>query len=580
MVKGNVIFLSTGNAARSQIAEGFARIVAPQGVEVFSAGTDPQSKIHPLAIEVMKGFEIDISQQSPQSISSHKNQLFNLAVALDGSPLKEASLLPGSPAVIHWKLPELNGSDDTAKKAFSDCAEKIRLAVNSLFDFGYYEVIAGQQRNFISLLNSVSNATLAHDVNRKIFFISEKVAELIGADPLDLIGKDCHEVFNPRLCGENCSFCTPGIQPDISKKSYATVYHTVDGIRKEFGATTIPLKNLDGSFNGIVLSLEDNTKLASLERKLNQQTSFRGIVGCDHQMMQIFQQIRDVALYDYPVHIHGETGVGKELIAQAIHDESTRKTGPFVPINCGALPEGLVESELFGHVKGAFSGAIRDKKGRIEIARGGTVFLDEVADLPKTIQVKLLRFLQEGALEKVGSEKAVNVNTRVISATNKDLKHEVKKGNFREDLYYRLCVIPFDIPPLRKRKNDILILCEHFLEKIHDIYPGKTYEISGEAMSLLMEYNWPGNVRELENVIRFATVKSRDGAITPQDLPLEFQSNENLMQQRGPSKKLNAETVKNALIQTGGNKAKAARVLGVGRATLYRFLNEHPELSN
>jgi transcriptional regulator with GAF, ATPase, and Fis domain len=178
--------------------------------------------------------------------------------------------------------------------------------------------------------------------------------------------------------------------------------------------------------------------------------------------MTVFRQIRDVAGYDYPVHISGETGTGKELVAEAIHNESHRSGAPFVPINCGALPESLIESELFGHVKGAFSGALRDKKGRFELADQGTIFLDEIAELSKQMQVKLLRFLQDGMFEKVGGEKTVHVNVRVISATNKDLKKEIKLGSFRKDLFYRLNVIPIHLPPLRERRNDIPLLIDHF----------------------------------------------------------------------------------------------------------------------
>ena len=182
-------------------------------------------------------------------------------------------------------------------------------------------------------------------------------------------------------------------------------------------------------------------------------------------MIKVFQQIINVAEYDYPVHIFGETGTGKELVAEAIHKESPRKDGPFVPINCGAMPEGLVESELFGHVKGSFSGAIRNKKGRFELADGGTIFLDEVAELSKHMQAKLLRFLQDGKFEKVGGEKTVRINVRVISATNKDLKEEMKANRFRDDLYYRINVLPISLPPLRKRKSDIPLLVDHFLKQ-------------------------------------------------------------------------------------------------------------------
>jgi transcriptional regulator with PAS, ATPase and Fis domain len=295
-------------------------------------------------------------------------------------------------------------------------------------------------------------------------------------------------------------------------------------------------------------------------------------------MVEVFRQIKDVSGYDYPVHISGETGTGKELVANAIHSESLRGGHPFVPINCGALPEGLIESELFGHVKGAFSGAIRDKKGRFELADNGTIFLDEIAELPKLLQVKLLRFLQEGSFEKVGGEKTVSVDVRVISATNKDLKKEVQKGSFREDLFYRLNVIPIHIPPIRERKSDIPLLVEHFLAKAPKIKGQRPVRISREALNTLMDYAWPGNVRELQNAVQFAIVRCKSKVIQPEDLPLELKDVCVEKPKRGPSRKLDAESVKAALKKTGGNKAKASKVLGVGRATLYRFLGDHPEL--
>ena len=295
-------------------------------------------------------------------------------------------------------------------------------------------------------------------------------------------------------------------------------------------------------------------------------------------MLDIFKQIRDVAGYDYPVHISGETGTGKELVSNAVHNESSRAGAPFVPINCGALPEGLIESELFGHIKGAFSGAIRDKKGRFELADGGTIFLDEVAELSNNMQVKLLRFLQEGKFERVGGEHTASVNVRVISATNKDLKKAVKQGTFRDDLYYRLNVIPIRLPPLRDRKIDIPLLVQHFLREAGERYNRKSLKISSKALSLMLDYRWPGNVRELQNAIQFAIVKCSDKTISAADLPLELREVENVCIRRGPSRKLTMEGVRSTLIKTGGNKAKAAKLLGVGRATLYRFLGEYPEL--
>jgi transcriptional regulator with PAS, ATPase and Fis domain len=351
--------------------------------------------------------------------------------------------------------------------------------------------------------------------------------------------------------------------------------------RLEFQATM--MRGDDGNFVGVLAAFTDVTELMELQRRSGEMNRFANIIGSDGQMRAVYQQITDVAQYDFPVHLSGETGTGKELVANAIHNESRRGGAPFVPINCGALPEGLIESELFGHVKGAFSGAIRDKKGRFELADGGTVFLDEVADLPKPLQVKLLRFLQEGSFEKVGGERTLTVNVRVISATNKDLKKEVRKDNFREDLFYRLNVIPIHIPPLRERKNDIPLLVDHFLGQVAERNNQAKPAVSEDALSVMMDYAWPGNVRELQNAVQFALVKCDNKIITPNDLPMELRDLRSSLDsipasRSGRARKLDPQAVRAALVKTGGNKARAARELEVGRATLYRFLDENPEL--
>jgi transcriptional regulator with PAS, ATPase and Fis domain len=335
----------------------------------------------------------------------------------------------------------------------------------------------------------------------------------------------------------------------------------------------------EGRLSGVLAAFKDVTDLLRLQMRAGELTSFGSLIGHDSRMLAVFKQIRDAAGYDYPVHVSGETGTGKELAANALHNESRRAGGPFVPINCGALPEGLIETELFGHVRGAFSGAIRDKKGRFELADGGTVFLDEVAELSNPVQAKLLRFLQEGRFERVGGEQTLAVNVRVVSATNKNLKKEVERHRFREDLYYRLNVIPIALPPLRERKTDIPLLIAHFLREAAERYDRKPLEISARAMSLMMDYRWPGNVRELQNAIQFAFVKSGGQAIEPEDLPLELRQAADVCPRRGPSRKLDPDAVRRALARTGGNKAKAAKLMGVGRATLYRFLNDHPDMA-
>ncbi len=433
------------------------------------------------------------------------------------------------------------------------------------------------QKNLERILDNLQDGIIAHDVNRRIFYFNRMAEKITGFQREDVLGKDCHTALGGPLCGKNCSFC--GEKPGLTDHSeYTTNITTKNGESRKLEMSATMMRDENDQNFGILASFKDVTTLFHLKVRAKEVTAFGNIVGQNHKMLEVFQQVINVAPYDYPVHIHGETGTGKELIAGAIHEESRRNGAPFVPINCGALPEGLIESELFGHVKGSFSGAVRDKKGRFELAQGGTIFLDEVADLPKHVQVKLLRFLQQGVLEKVGSEGSITVDARVISATNQDLKKEVEKNNFREDLFYRLNVIPIFIPPLRERKNDIPLLVKHFLKQIEERYKKSEIRVSDEAMSIMMDHSWPGNVREVENVVQFAMIKCRQNTICPEDLPMELYHSVDIRTKRGPLKRLEIESVREAIQKAGGNKAKAARVLGVGRATLYRFLNENQDV--
>ena len=435
--------------------------------------------------------------------------------------------------------------------------------------------ILADKKNLERVLDNLKIGIIAHDLNRHIFYFNKEAERITGYNRKEVLGKDCHKVFGEPFCGGQCSFC--GDKPDFEdKREYSNNIVTKNGESRRIEMSLTMMKDKKGQDFGVLASLVDVTEMLNLSMKAHELTSFSGIVAKDSKMMTVFRQIQDVAGYNYPVHISGETGTGKELVASAIHHESHRSGAPFVPINCGALPESLIESELFGHVKGAFSGAIRDKKGRFELADKGTIFLDEVAELSRQMQVKLLRFLQDGMFEKVGGENTVHVNVRVISATNKDLKKEVQQKKFRKDLFYRLNVIPIHLPPLRERRNDIPLLVDHFLKEAGEMHKNKPPKISKEAISVMMGYHWPGNVRELQNAIQFAIVNCSGDTIFPKNLPMELKDQSILALSRGASKKLNVENVKTVLIKTGGNKARAARILGVGRATLYRFLADNP----
>ena len=431
-------------------------------------------------------------------------------------------------------------------------------------------------QNLIRILDSLKEGIIAHDMQRHIFFFNAEAERITGYTRKEVLGRDCHEVFGAPFCGRRCSFCGED-PPAVDHIEYPLniTSKTGETRRIEFRATM--MHDHHGALAGVVAAFTDVTELLALQHRNAEMHCFSNIIGNDPKMQNVYKQIMDVAQYDFPVHIYGETGTGKELVANAVHNESPRGGAPFVPINCGALPEGLIESELFGHVKGAFSGAIRDKKGRFELAHSGTVFLDEVAELPKLMQVKLLRFLQEGCFEKVGGEKTVQVDVRVISATNKDLKSEVRHHQFREDLFYRLNVIPMHIPALRERPNDIPLLANHFLNQISQ-GNGKTLPVIDDtAMAAMLDYAWPGNVRELQNAVQFAMVRCNGRTITQNDLPIELRQVQNTADgRRHTPGKLEAVSVREVLIKTGGNKARAARLLGVGRATLYRFLSRTP----
>jgi DNA-binding NtrC family response regulator len=311
-------------------------------------------------------------------------------------------------------------------------------------------------------------------------------------------------------------------------------------------------------------------------------------------MEEVFFLISKVASSNASILIHGESGTGKELVARAIHDHSSRKDGPFVAVNCAAIPRELMESELFGHVKGSFTGAIADKKGKFELADGGTIFLDEIGDLDISLQAKILRALQEREFERVGGTKAIRVNIRLIAATNKDLARAMKEGSFREDLFYRLSVIPLRIPPLRERSEDILYLAEHFLGKYNQENGKNIKGIDPEAMKALKTYDWPGNVRELENCMERAVVMAESDRIRLSDLPLALQSGK--IEEAGPfegeSKKgvswelcrpireIEKEYILRTLEEMKGNRTRTAEVLEISVRGLRDKLKEYGHSSS
>ncbi|MBI5848233.1 MAG: sigma 54-interacting transcriptional regulator [Nitrospirae bacterium] len=336
---------------------------------------------------------------------------------------------------------------------------------------------------------------------------------------------------------------------------------------------TSPLIGPHHEFSGAVMVLSDETRIADLESDMGQRKQFHGMIGKSEQMQNIYSLVEQVADFPTTVLIRGESGTGKELVAEALHYRGTRSAKSLIRVNCASLPENLLESELFGHVKGAFTGAISDRAGRFELADKGTIFLDEIGDMPLSVQVRLLRVLQEREFERVGSAAPIKVDVRVIAATNNNLLEKIQKGEFREDLYYRLKVVEMAIPPLRQRKEDIPLLTAHFIRRFSRKFSKDIRDVSAAVMDLFMHHNWPGNIRELEHVLEHACILCRDGIITAECLPKDFIGQGRNIES-SPDQAGEKEKIIQALRKAGGNKAKAARLLGISRRTMYRKIED------
>jgi len=423
-------------------------------------------------------------------------------------------------------------------------------------------------------LNVLKEAVFVYDENMVIKRFNLAAERITGFSKEEVIGRKCVTLFKQSVCLGNCDLCM------VAKKSsklirFESPFYRKD-TQKRFGEFNVGLLNKeeDGQLE-VLVALTDITEVVELREALRERASFHKIIGNSRPMKALYETVKNTAYFDSTVLLQGETGTGKELVAQAIHFESPRRNKNLVKVNCASFSDTLLESELFGHTKGAFTGAIKDRIGRFEEGDGGTVFLDEIGDLSLKIQVKLLRVLQEKEIERVGENRSRQIDFRLVVATNKDLLEEVSKGQFRKDLFYRLNVIPISIPPLRERKEDIPILVNHFMKHWRGKSRKEITRISDMALGRLMDYDWPGNIRELENMIEHACVKCTQGAIQVQDLPyFPNQSTAQETRTRRPRKKITKEMLVNILKQADGNKSEAARQLGLHRTTLWRKMQQ------
>lgn len=422
------------------------------------------------------------------------------------------------------------------------------------------------------ILDSLAEAVVTVDKNFKVTFINEAAERITGYKKEQIIGDFCKHYFDSDFCEFNCPIASV-------LKTGENVYDRETEINCN-GRGTIPIKlnaavlrDENNIPAGGVISFRDISVLKEYDKLLKNESSFHGIISKNKKMKNIFNLIEEISGSDAPVLITGETGTGKELIADAIFKLSDRNKKEFIKLNCSAIPKNLIVSELFGHVRGAFTDARNDRIGRFELANGGTIFLDEVCDLPLEAQPQLLRFLQEGTFERLGDSITKSADVRIIAATNKNVETEIKKGNFREDLFYRLDVVNINLPSLRERKDDIPILIDYFINKFSAVYNRKILGLDDKSNDILMNYNFSGNIRELENIIEYAVIRTKtEKEICVCHLPQKIRQNHNCNQRSIPE--LHNNQLVELLNKHKWNKSEVAKVLGIDRTTLWRRMKK------
>ena len=433
---------------------------------------------------------------------------------------------------------------------------------------------------FKVILSSIADGVFTVDSERRITSFNRAAEKITGIPSSQAVGKHCQDVFHSDIC-ENC-LLQDTLETGIEAIDRPVNIINVQGEKIPISISTALLKNENGKILGAVETFRDLSTIEHLRKELKQSYSLEDIISKSPKMHKLFGILPDIAESESTVLIQGPSGSGKELFGRAIHNLSPRKNENYVVINCGTLPGQLFESELFGYEKGAFTDAKADKKGKLASADGGTVFFDEIGELPLSTQVKLLRLLQEREYEPLGSTKTIKANIRVVAATNKDLKKLVAQAKFRDDLYFRLAVVKFDLPPLREKREDIPFLVDHFIRKFNAKTGKKIISVSPNVMGILMRYDFPGNIRELENIVEHGFVLCRGSIIKREHLPPELLQSEVDFEQ---SKKLESTPVTESIDEQtriittirncGGLISKAAEELGMHRSTLWRKIKRY-----
>ncbi|PKO15348.1 Fis family transcriptional regulator [candidate division BRC1 bacterium HGW-BRC1-1] len=426
-----------------------------------------------------------------------------------------------------------------------------------------------------AILESISDGVFTVDADWCITSFNRAAEEITGVPREEAIGRRCSEVFRSSICGDDCALnqTLETGRPIVGKSCYII---DSEGNRIPISISTAVLRDAVGNVTGGAETFRDLSEVEALRQELKGKYRVGDLTSRSSLMKRVFEVLPAVAASPSTVLVLGETGTGKELIARTIHSLSPRNRGPFIAVNCGALPDTLLESELFGYKAGAFTGAQKDKPGRFALAKGGTLFLDEIGEVSPALQVRLLRVLQERTYEPLGSTRSEKTDARIIVATNSDLAGEMREGRFREDLYYRVNVVRVELPPLRRRKEDIPLLVEQFIARFNRLHGKSVQGMANEALSLLMAHDWPGNIRELENAIERAFIHCTDGIIGIGHLPEELRGTLGTAESPGGSVHdiLDTQAIRTALEHNDFNRLAAARELGIHKTTLFRRMKK------
>ncbi|WP_306545954.1 sigma-54-dependent Fis family transcriptional regulator [Desulfobulbus sp.] len=540
-----------------------------------------------------EGYQVDAAAGHVDAIACLQTAHYDLAfvdIMLAGENgidlLRDIKAIsPSTQVVMFTGHPEVNSAVAAVRLgAFDYITKPVRketlllIARHALKNKEMHDDLEQSRANMDAILRTVSDSIVMVDKNGRLAHFNSTAEKVCGYSR-DLIGSDAAAISLG--C---CGFCRAALLETLSGNAPREIRRhecrTPEGKNRIVGLTATPVIETDGTVSGAVAVIRDESQLVELEQALQKRERFQGIVGASAPMQKVYSLIEDLADVPTTVLIYGESGTGKELVAAALHYSGARAAEPFVKVNCSALSESLLESELFGHVRGAFTGAIANKVGRFQKADKGTLFLDEIADISPAIQMRLLRVLQEGEFERVGESTSHKVDVRMLAATNRDLAAMVKEGTFREDLYYRLDVVRVRAPALRERLDDLDLLVAHFIAKFNRKLKRKIQGVSDDVLALFHRHTWPGNVRELEHAVERACILCKSNIITVQDLPQDLIDSARAAiesSSQGAALPITVKqklTLEEALELSGGNKSHAANLLGVSRLTVYRQIKK------